>query len=144
MQASIHLQGRDSQPDATVVRNTQREMACGVAEVRAPRMAPIELVRACKHRLDAIILCIQLSKMAQEEVARKLGIDKGHFTRMLQGRAYFPDTKSIALMRVCENYAPMQYEAMATGFELFQDAKAKREAELEAELISIRQQRIAA
>jgi transcriptional regulator with XRE-family HTH domain len=107
-------------------------------------MAPEALVKACSNRLDAIILCIQLSRLSQGEVAKRLGLDKGHLTRILQGLAYFPDQKSVELMSVCGNYAPMQYEAMATGFELYEDVRAKKKAELKAALAELEQEELAA
>ena len=125
-----------------MIVHTQREMPF-LAAIERPSKAPDELVRQCRHRLDAIVLCIQLSKMSHEEVAHRLGIDKGHMSRILQGRAYFPDTKSVELMALCGNYAPMQYEAMQCGFELYENPVAKREAELEAELAAIRAKKVA-
>jgi transcriptional regulator with XRE-family HTH domain len=115
-----------------------------VGPTRKPTTVRPELIAACKNRLDAIILCIQLSRLSQGEVAKRLGLDKGHLTRILQGLAYFPDQKSVELMEVCGNYAPLQYEAAACGFQLFKDARAQRKAELEAELIAINQQEIGA
>lgn len=123
--------------------SVNREMPF-LGEVRKPSMAPVELVRACKTRLDAIILCIQLSRLPQRLVAKRLGLDAGHLTRILQGLAYFPDQKSVELMQVCGNYAPMQYEALATGFQLYQDPRQKRKEELQAELIAIEKQEIGA
>lgn len=111
----------------------QREMPF-LSEVKQPVLVADALLQHCKHRLDAIRLCVQLSSLANETIAEKLGIDKGHFSRIMQGKAHFPDSKSIELMMLCGNYAPMQYEAMACGFELFKDAKAQRKAELLAEL----------
>ena len=81
-------------------------------------LADWALVQKCKDRLEAIQLCVQLSGYSYQEVAKQVGIDKGNFTRMMQGRANFPDRKSIRLMRVCKNYAPLQYEAWACDFEL--------------------------
>ena len=98
---------------------TERQLpgvACG--EIQAPVLADWNLVRKCKDRLDAIRLCVQLSHLSNDEVSSRLGINKGNFTRMMQGRASFPDRKSIRLMHICGNYAPMQYEAWACGFEL--------------------------
>lgn len=103
-------------------------------EVRKPQLAPQELIAACRHRLDAIRLCVQLSGMSNESVAAEMGIDKGNFSRIMAGRANFPDAKSVDLMRLCGNYAPMQYEAHATGFALVADGKAQRRAELLREL----------
>jgi hypothetical protein len=136
------LQTADRQSRSIPVPHPQREIPI-LAEMPRPKMAPVELVRACRNRLDAIILCIQLSRLSQETVAERLGLDKGHLTRMLQGRAYFPDTKSMDLMYVCGNWAPMQYEALTAGFQLYEDPTQKREAELEAELAAIRSRKAA-
>ena len=117
----------------------QREMPF-LGESRKPAQAPIELVANCRHRLDAIRLCVQLSGLANDTISSRLGIDKGHWTRIMQGKAWFPDTKSIDLMMLCGNYAPMQFEALKCGFELFEDAKGKRKAELLAELNALENQ----
>lgn len=76
------------------------------------------LVQRCKDPLEAIILCVQLSEFSQEVVAEKLGIDKGNFSRMMHGRANFPDRKRIQLMQVCRNYAPLQFDAWSCDFQL--------------------------
>lgn len=114
----------------------QREMPF-LSAAKAPTLAPVELVSACRHRLDAIRLCIQLSRLSAQRIAEELGIDPGHMTRIMQGKAHFPDAKSCDLMRLCGNVAPMQYEAMAMGYQLSQDAKAQRKAELMAELAAL-------
>ena len=111
----------------------QREMPF-ISACSSPKLVPDELVKQCRHRLDAIRLCIHLSNLSSEVVAEQLGIDKGHFSRIMQGKAWFPDTKTVELMNLCCNLAPMQYEAMAMGYELFKDTKAQRKAELLAEL----------
>lgn len=111
----------------------QREMPF-FGEVKQPVMVADALLSTCKHRLDAIRLCVQLSSLSNEVISESLGIDKGHFSRIMQGKAHFPDSKSIELMSLCGNYAPLQYEAMACGFGLFKDAKQQRRAELLAEL----------
>lgn len=111
----------------------QREIPI-LGQARTPVFAPAELVAICKNRLDAIRLCVQLSGYSNETLCELLGIDRGHWTRIMQGRAHFPDAKSIDLMTLCGNLAPMQYEAMAVGYTLSQDAKEARKAELMAEL----------
>lgn len=117
---------------------TQREMPLmGLA--KRVENAPMELVRNCRHRLDAIRLCVQLSSMSHEHVAETLGIDKGHWSRILQGQAHFPDTKTLDLMDVCGNYAPVQWEAWATGHELVERSKDVRIRELEQELERLRE-----
>jgi hypothetical protein len=114
----------------------QREMPF-LSASPAPVAAPAELVAACRHRLDAIRLCIQLSRLPMNRVADELGIDAGHMTRIMQGRAHFPDAKSCDLMRLCGNIAPMQYEAHAMGYELAHDEKAERVRQLRAELAAL-------
>lgn len=106
----------------------------GPTEMPKPALVAADLLAVCKNRLDAIRLCVQLSRLSNEVICDRLGIDPGHFTRMMQGRAWFPDSKSVLLMQVCGNYAPLQYEAMACGFELYESAKEKRKAELIEEL----------
>ena len=138
-QVAAHPQATDRQRGSISVGVIQTDMGF-MHEVKRPKMVPMELIRACKNRLDAIILCIQLSRLSQGEVAKRLGLDKGHLTRILQGLAYFPDQKSIELMEVCGNYAPMQFEAHATGFQLFEDPRAKKKAELRAALAEMEQE----
>jgi transcriptional regulator with XRE-family HTH domain len=95
----------------------QREMPMfGV--MPAPQMVGDDLLGHCQSRLDAIRLCIQLSRLPQNEIADRLGIDKGHFSRMMQGRARFDERQVNKLMLLCGNYAPMQYEATSNGFAL--------------------------
>lgn len=127
--------GGDSQPSATTGKHQQEMPFLGA--VKGPQMASADLVAKCHHRLDAIRLCVQLSGLSNEVICESLGIDKGHWSRIMQGRAHFPDAKSLDLMRLCGNYAPMQFEAMAMGFQLFRDPKAQRRAELEAELAAL-------
>jgi hypothetical protein len=94
----------------------QREMPF-LADVSAkpPKKVPIELVKACRSELDALNLCMNLSNLADETIREHLGIDKGHFSRMRKGRGNFPPNKRIALMVLCENLAPVQYEAYRLG-----------------------------
>ena len=111
----------------------QREMPF-LNQARQPVMVQEALLSNCKHRLDAIRLCVQLSSLSNEVISESLGIDKGHFSRIMQGKAHFPDSKSIELMYLCGNYAPMQFEAIKCGFQLFKDPREQRKAELLAEL----------
>lgn len=90
----------------------------GLGEVQPMALADWARVEACKDPLQAIILCVQLSGHTYEFVAEALAIDKGNFSRMMQGRANFPDRKRIRLMEVCRNYAPLQYDAWACNFSL--------------------------
>ncbi len=101
---------------------TKQLPGMAVGEARRPELADWSLIKKCSSRLDAIRLCIQLSALSNEAVGDLLGIDKGNFSRMMNGRANFPDAKSVKLMELCGNYAPLQYEAWACGFELVDKA----------------------
>lgn len=111
----------------------QRRMPM-VGEAKPMSRAPSELIERCKNRLDAIRLCVQLSGMTNEFLSRKLGVDKGHWTRIMQGQAHFPDTKSVQLMEICGNYAPIQFELHAFNLPWpVSETKAERAARLRAE-----------
>jgi hypothetical protein len=115
----------------------QREMPF-LYEVRAMQNAPDELVKKCRHGLDAIRLCIQLSGHTHEFLCDELHIDKGHFSRIMQGKAWFPDTKRIELMNLCGNRAPAQFDALMTGCNLVELSKDARIRELEEQLAAAR------
>lgn len=115
----------------------QREMPM-LGETRRPVLAPWELVRACRDEMAAIHLCVQLSGFTDETVAERLHIDKGHWSRIMRGRAHFPSRKQRALMELCGNYAPVQYLAWACGFDLHERSQDARIRELENELLRLR------
>jgi len=100
--------------------------------------APDELVKRCRHGLDAIRLCIQLSGHSHEFICEQLRINKGHFSRIMQGKAWFPDTKRTDLMSLCGNRAPAQFDALMTGCELVELSKEARIRELEKQLAEAR------
>jgi transcriptional regulator with XRE-family HTH domain len=86
-----------------------------MSEVRAPEELPWELIAKCNDEQDALLLCVHMSRLANEEIARRLGIDKSHWTRIMQGRGNLPARKRTPLMSICGNIAPIQYEAMRFG-----------------------------
>lgn len=100
--------------------------------------APNELIKKCRHGLDAIRLCIQLSGHTHEFLCEELTIDKGHFSRIMQGKAWFPDTKRIELMSLCGNRAPAQFDALMTGCELKELSQEVRIRELEEQLAALK------
>jgi hypothetical protein len=92
----------------------QREIPV-LGEVGKLKDAPIELVNMCDDELDAVRLCIQLSKFSHEFIGKQLSIDKGHFSRIMQGGAGYPTQKRVRLMEMCGSIAPVQYECMRLG-----------------------------
>jgi hypothetical protein len=108
---------RDSQPASTTDHQTQdQQRDCGgVAEFADPVFVEERIVQMCRDELDAVNLCIDMSRMSDETLCSRLGIDKGHWSRMRKGRAHFPTAKRIALMQLAGNWAPIQFELGVSG-----------------------------
>lgn len=117
---------------------TQREMPI-IGPTEQVHMLPMAWISACRSRHQAIQLCVQASGLTNMQVAHELGIDRGQFTRIMSGTAHFPDRLDDDLMRVCRNYAPMQYSAWRFGFDLQEKGKDARIRELQAELDALQE-----
>jgi hypothetical protein len=142
-EASVFFGFFQSQPGSTMSNLPQREMPF-FAEVQGPKRIPSEFIKACKSELEALNLCMNLSNLSDESIRDHLGIDKGHFSRIRKGRGNFPPNKRVALMQLCGNLAPIQYEAMRMGYRLEEMVKDEYIASLEARLLAARQERMAA
>lgn len=105
-----------------------------MAAMRSPVDVPMEFVKACKDELAALNLCMNLSNLSDETIRDALGIDKGHFSRLRKGRGNFPANKRIALMELCGNRAPVQYEALRLNCELVDKSKDAQIRELREQL----------
>jgi hypothetical protein len=116
--------------------NQQREMPF-LAEVQGPQEVPLEFIKACKSELEALNLCMNLSNLSDEAIRDSLGIDKGHFSRIRKGRGNFPPNKRVALMELCGNLAPVQYEAWRMGRDLVERSKDQMIRELKAKLMAL-------
>lgn len=113
--------------------HSQREMPL-MAVMRTPKDVPIEFIKACKDELAALNLCMNLSNLSDEAIRDSLGIDKGHFSRLRKGRGNFPANKRVAVMELCGNRAPVQYEAWRLNCELVDLSKDAQIRELEQQL----------
>ena len=99
------------------------------------------LIAKCNDEQDALLLCVHLSRLSNEEIARQLGIDKGHWTRIMQGRGNLPARKRTQLMSICGNIAPIQYEAMRFGRQLRQHNLDEEERKARAILARVEAQK---
>ena len=109
-----------------------------MAVMRTPKDVPIEFIKACKDELAALNLCMNLSNLSDEAIRDSLGIDKGHFSRLRKGRGNFPAQKRVALMELCGNRAPVQYEAHRLNCELVDLSKEAVIRNLELQLQQLR------
>lgn len=101
---------------------------------KEPKVVDEMLISQCQDARDAVRLCAALSDFTHETICEALNVDKGHWSRMMQGRAHFPVHKLPMLERICGNYAVTQFLARAQGFELVERSKDARIRELEAQL----------
>lgn len=106
--------------------------------MRAPTKVPHEFIKACKSELEALNLCMNLSNLSDEAIRDRLVIDKGHFSRIRKGRGNFPPNKRVALMQLCGNLAPVQYEAFRVGHTLQEDDKQSQIEALLAQVAELR------
>jgi hypothetical protein len=136
-QVSIFLAKNESQPMSTIHNDSQREMPV-LALMRSAVDAPVEFVQRCRNEIDAINLCINLSGLSDEAIYTELSIDKGHFSRLRKGRGNFPSNKRLALMAVCGNRAPVQFEALRLNCDLVDKTKDQQIKELEVQLAQLR------
>ena len=117
--------------------HSQREIPC-LAVMRTPKDVPIEFIKACKDELAALNLCMNLSNLSDEAIRDSLAIDKGHFSRLRKGRGNFPPNKRVALMELCGNRAPTQYEAWRLNCDLTDRSKDAVIRDLEQQLSLLR------
>lgn len=89
-----------------------------LGEARTPSAIDDALIGQCRSMLDAIHLCVHLSRASNDYLCGELGIDNGHWTRMMQGRAHFPPNKIQPLMELAGNLAPLQYLSALNGYRL--------------------------
>lgn len=118
---------------------TQKEMPI-FGQTKPLEMLPIQWIRKCSSRHQAIQLCVKASGLEYSYIADRLGIDRGQFTRIMGGSAHFPDKKEDELMQVCGNYAPMQYSADRHGFDLSLRSSDRQIAALQEQVNALREQ----
>lgn len=106
-------------------RQPRSRVLTGVADRQIPMVTPgdrIDVDAALVHRqssmLAAIQLCLQAAGIADKEAHLALGIDAGHWSRILRGDAHFPLHLLGPLMDMAGNEAPLEWLANSRGYEL--------------------------
>lgn len=102
---------------------------------------PLDMVVRQPTLAGAIALCVQLSGLEEKEVYISLGIDAGHWTRIMKGDAHFPVNKLNDLCDLCGNEAPLQWWANSRGYGLVV-LKSEAERRAEALLHELREERL--
>jgi len=83
-----------------------------------PVDVPMALVIKQASLAGAIALCVQVSGLDEKEVYLSLGIDAGHWTRIMKGDAHFPVNKLNDLCDLCCNEVPLIWWANSRGYGL--------------------------
>lgn len=128
--------------DTSIVTNStelhpgQREIPV-LSGMEPPVELPWELIAKCNDEQDALLLCVHYSRLSNETIARFLGIDKSHWTRIMQGRGNLPARKRTPLMSICRNIAPIQFEAMRFGRELKEHDLEREERDLAEKMAKV-------
>ena len=109
-----------------------------LALLRKPRHIDVsaDLIERQASLLGAINLCIQLSGLDDKELYMTLGIDAGHWSRIMKGDAHFPVNKLDELMTLCGNESPLRWMAHKRGYglHLLKTEAERRIEELESQL----------
>lgn len=86
---------------------------------RPPEVVDIEVVRRQNTLTAAIKLCISLAGFDSDKVVyMELGIDAGHWSRIMRGEANFPTDKLEQLMDFCRNEVPLIWLSDRRGYDL--------------------------
>lgn len=87
-------------------------------QVPARVAVPIELVHAQRSFVAALALAIQVSGLEGKEIYLPLGIDAGHWSRIVKGEAHFPLDKVRDLCDLVGNKVLAEWVAYQVGCQL--------------------------
>ena len=108
-----------------------------------PIAVPLDIITQQRDAAAATMLCVSLSGLLGKQIADKLNIDAGQWSKIertakfgdegdAHQKANFPLHKLNALMDICRNEAPLLYLLHSRGYDL--NSLRKRETELETRL----------
>lgn len=107
--------------------------------MRCKQKIDLALVKSQRTLLGAIKLCISAAGFDSDKTLyMDLGIDPGHWSRIMRGEAHFPIDKLPDLMDACGNESPLLWLVDARGYDTA--SLRQRESELERELRESREQ----
>ena len=110
-----------------------------------PPDIPMHIIVSQPNKLAAINLCMQISGLEDQEIARELGIDSGQWARIKKGSGHFPPNLEGTLMRLCGNYIPLLWQIHDCGFDpqSLRPLRSELEAKLDAaeqELVELKRE----
>lgn len=117
--------------------NEQAEFPIVGSATRPKFQHPASEIRICKNKAQACRVSLMHSGLTQETVAGRLHKTAGYISMLLSGKRDWPDKLLKKFMHVTGSLAPLQWDAMQEGVELYVDTVAQRKAQLIAELNEI-------
>lgn len=105
---------------------------------RNPKPVPMELVKLCKNKQEAIRLCVRWSGIQDSVMAQIMVIDKGNFSRMMTGSAQLPHNKENQLQDECGNEAILDWVNWSRNKRAIEIDNTEKVKRLEEELELLR------
>ncbi len=112
----------------------QTELGIMGSVTRPKLQHPAAEIRCCKSKAQACRVSLMHSGLTQETVAARLHKTAGYLSMLLSGKRDWPDRLLNKFMHVTGSLAPLQWEALQQGVEIYVDHVAQRKAQLLAEL----------
>lgn len=109
--------------------NEQREMPL-LCEVPHPIDLPMRVIERCSSKEDAVLECWNHRRdktLTQTTAAKRMGMSKAQFTKLLAGQSGFRGTQESAFQRICGNRAITQYQAWELGCQLVDELWVNRQ-----------------
>lgn len=104
---------------------------------------PLPEIRLCTSKIQACRLAMNHAHMTQETTSERIAVSVGYMSMLMNGKRPWSDTLQRRLMKATGSLAPLQWDAMQEGVEVYADPILQREAELLSELQEIQQRKAA-
>lgn len=112
--------------------STQNELALLGSVIRPKYQHPHAEIRACEKKFHACRIAMTHAAITQEMLAERIGKTPGYVSMLMSGKRDWPDKLLRKLMTVTGSMAPLQWDAMREGVELYADPVRVELAQLEA------------
>lgn len=124
-------------------RSVDGQLGMSLVQKRDPVSISVDVIARQRNFLSALTLCVQSSGLEDKEIYMQLGIDAGHWSRIMKGDAHFPVNRLNDLCEICGNEAPLIWWAHSRGYGLVMlKTEAERRIEdLETQLAKERERR---
>lgn len=110
----------------------QTELQVMGSVTRPKYQHPHAEIRACKSKAQACRVALLHAGMTQDTAAERLDKTAGYVSMLLSGKRDWPGKLLTKFMNVTGSLAPLQWDAMQEGVELYADPIKVELAQLEA------------